>query len=126
MRTSRHGLARGPKGTPDAPRAIRHTEGTVRPASGAARSRSVADPGEPSQQGREQSRDRVPEPDGGGALAVGGGVELAAVREVALEVSLELACQALAVEHGADLVVDAEAADVDVRRADRADLGVDA
>src|SRR3546814_13228319 len=45
--------------------------------------------------------------------------------EVPFERLLQLPGEPLAVEHRIQLVVDAEAANVDVRRSDRADCGVD-
>jgi hypothetical protein len=79
-----------------------------------------------SQQRREDPRYRIPEPHGSVALLILCGIELGAVHEVTFEVLLQFLSEPLAVEYRIDFVVDAEAADVDIRRADRADLGIDA
>ena len=55
-----------------------------------------------------------------------GDVELGAVNKIPFEVALQFLSKSLAVEHRIQLIIDAEAADVDVRRPDRADRGVDA
>ena len=60
------------------------------------------------------------------AALVLGRAELRAVGEVAFELLLQLLRKSLVVQSRIDLVVDAEAADVDIGRADGAELGVDA
>jgi hypothetical protein len=53
-------------------------------------------------------------------------IEFRTLRDIALESGLQFLGKRSAVEHGIDLIVDAEAADVDVGRSDRADLRIDA
>ena len=75
---------------------------------------------------REHSCNRIPKPACGAAVPVSRRVESAAVLKVPLEVALEFFGDPLAVEYRVEFVIDAEAADVDIRRADRAYLGIDA
>jgi hypothetical protein len=66
-----------------------------------------------SQQRREDPCHRIPEPHGSVAVLILCGIELGAVNEVTFEVLLQFLSEPLAVEHRIDLVVDAEAADVE-------------
>src|SRR5215217_177460 len=78
------------------------------------------------QQGREQPRRGVAQPLEDWVPPVPGRLERVAVPEVPLERRLQLLREPRVVDHGVELVVDAEAADVEVGRADRADLAIDA
>ena len=67
-----------------------------------------------SQQGREQPGNRIPEADRGIALSILRGVEFRAVSEVVIESRLQFPRELPAVDHRVDLIVDAEAADIDI------------
>lgn len=75
-----------------------------------------------SQQERQEPRDRISKPDGDTSLLIFCKIELGTEGEIPLKVLLQLYGEALAIEHRVQVIINTEAADVDIVGANGADV----
>lgn len=76
-----------------------------------------------SQQERQEPRDRISKPDGDTSLLIFREIELGTEGEIPLKVLLQLCGEALAIEHRLQVIINTEAADVDILGANGAACG---